>query len=133
VSPSLTDIEPGHAFATTNLTITPEMSRAYRTATGDAQAALYNSLGVVPPLAVAALALGELLKQVSLPEGSLHASESLEFHAAVPEGARLECRARLAQRSMRAGWVVSVLETELLHGAAPAVTARATVLSPQPS
>ena len=131
---SLTDLEAGHAFEPTRFTITAEMARAYRAATFDEQAAVYEAAGdAVPALAVAALALGEMLKQVSLPEGSLHASESLEFRAAVPEGEELECRARLAQRSLRAGWVVSVLESDVyLHGAV-AGRARATVLSPAPS
>jgi acyl dehydratase len=133
VTVSLTDLEAGHTFTSTRFTVTAQMARAYRGATGDAQDAVYASGSVVPPLAVAALALGELLKQVALPDGSLHASESLEFRAPVPEGAELECRARLAQRSVRAGWVVSVLETDLFLAERPAVSARATVLSPAPS
>lgn len=129
---SLTDLQAGHIFAPTRFTITKEMARAYRSAVSDARDDLYDSSGAVPPLAVAALALGALLREVTLPPGSLHAGESLEFHAAVPEGSLLVCRARLAQRSVRAGWVVSVLETDLLLGEATAVSARATVLSPPP-
>lgn len=129
---SLTGLEAGHSFASTTFTISAAMSRAYRVATGDAQDPAYSASAgnAVPPLAVAALALGELLKLVALPEGSLHASESLQFHAPVQEGAVLECRARLAHRSVRAGWVVSVLETDLYDGETCAVNARATVLSP---
>jgi hypothetical protein len=131
---SLTDLDAGHSFAPTRFKITAEMARAYRAATEDGQGALYAAAGnAVPPLAVAALALGEMLKQVSLPEGSLHASESLEFRAAVPEGQELECRARLAQRSLRAGWVVSVLESDVHLRGGIAGSARATVLSPAPS
>jgi hypothetical protein len=127
----LTDLAAGHVFEPTTFTITPEVARAYRAATSDEQAAVYAEAGeAAPPLAVAALALGELLKQVALPKGSLHANESLEFRAAVPEGVTIQCRARLAQRSVRAGWVVSVLETDLFVHGTRTVTARATVLSP---
>jgi hypothetical protein len=126
----LTELPAGYEFPTTSFEITAGMARAYRAATGDEQDAVYAGSGAVPPLAVAALALGEMLKQVQLPEGSLHASETVEASALVPEGAMVSCRARLAQRSVRAGYVWSVLETVLSVAGAPAVTARATVLSP---
>jgi hypothetical protein len=106
------------------------MAIAYRTATGDTLVDVYESSRTVPPLAVAALALGELLKQVELPEGSLHATESLEFSGAVPEGSTLTCAAHLAQRSVRGGYVWSVLHTDLSLDGVLVVSARATVLSP---
>lgn len=127
---SLTDLAPGHEFAPATFTITSEAASAYRQATGAGGPLVIDGAPAVPPLAVAALALGALLRDVSLPPGSLHAAESLEFHAAVPEGATVECRAKLAQRSVRAGWVVSVLVTDLFHEGALAVSARATVMSP---
>ncbi|HXH22280.1 MAG TPA: MaoC family dehydratase [Dehalococcoidia bacterium] len=128
---SLTDFPAGHQFPATSFTITPEMSRAYREATGDCQGEVYAAAGnAVPPLAVAALALGELLKVVRLPEGSLHASESLEARRVVPDGSEVVCSARLVQRSVRGGYVWSVIESELSVGSEVAVVARATVLSP---
>jgi hypothetical protein len=126
----LTELPAGHQFPTTTFEITTEMARAYRAATGDGQDAVYAGSGAVPPLAVAALALGEMLRHVHLPEGSLHASETVEAKRLVPEGATVSCEARLAQRSVRGGYVWSVLETVLSVGGDPALTARATVLSP---
>jgi acyl dehydratase len=129
VTTVLTDLSAGHIFDPITFTVDPDRARAYRAAAGDALS-LYDSSNVVPPLAVAALALGALLEQVSLPPGTLHASESLSFKAPVLAGASLECRASLAQRSQRAGWIVSVLDSEISHNGRVAVTARATVLSP---
>jgi hypothetical protein len=126
----LTELPAGYEFPTTSFEITAEMARAYRAATGDEQYAVYAECAAVPPLAVAALALGEMLKHVHLPEGSLHASETVAAGALVPEGATVSCRARLAQRSIRAGYVWSVLETVLSVAGKMALTARATVLSP---
>jgi acyl dehydratase len=125
----LTDLAAGHAFPPIPFTISAERARAYRAAAGDALA-LYDNGGFVPPLAVAALALGALLEHVSLPDGTLHASESASFKAPVPPGAALECQASLVQRSQRSGWIVSVLETNIVHEGETAVTARSTVLSP---
>lgn len=128
---SLTDLEAGHSFAVTSFVVSPGQARAYRDATSDTQATAYAAAGdAVPPLAMAALALGALLREVTLPPGSLHASESVEFHAPIREGSSVECRARLAQRSVRAGYVWSVIETDLSAAGTLAVSARATVLSP---
>ena len=125
----LTDLAAGHVFPAIVFSIDAEQARAYGAACGDALE-LYDVAGVVPPLAVAALALGALLDQVSLPPGTLHAAESLSFKAPVPRDSALEYRATLAQRSQRSGWIVSVLDTQISHNGAVAVTARATVLSP---
>jgi hypothetical protein len=132
VSTVLTDLPAGHVFEPIRFSIDAERARAYRGAVGDALP-LYDEAGIVPPLAVAAVALGELLESVSLPPGTLHVNESLSFSAAVAPGAALECRAVLALRSLRGGWVVSVLDSEILVDGRAAVTARATVLSPQPA
>ena len=125
----LTDLAAGHTFPPIPFTIDAGQSRAYLAAAGDALT-LYDETGFVPPLAVAALALGALLEHVSLPDGTLHASESLSFKSPVPAGAALECRATLAQRSQRSGWIVSGLDSDIVYNGAVAVTARTTVLSP---
>jgi hypothetical protein len=125
----LTDLAAGHVFAPIRFTVDASKSRAYLDATGDTLD-LYASAGVAPPLAVAAFALGALLAEVSLPDGTLHASEALTCAAAVPVGAELECRATLTQRSVRAGYVVSVLDSDIVLDGKTALSTRATVLSP---
>lgn len=129
MTPLLTDLPAGHVFEPIRFSIDAAKSSAYRAATADGLS-IYDEEGAVPPLAVAALALGALLERVGLPPGTLHASESLQAEAAVPVGATLECRARLTQRSQRAGWTVSVLDSEIVLDGRAAVKARATVLSP---
>ena len=126
---SLTDLSAGHVFEPIVFTVDAGKARAYREAVGDANP-FYEQEGLVPPLALAALTLGALLNQVGLPAGSLHVNESMESRRAVPIGATVECQATLAQRSQRAGWVVSVLDSQVLFDGATALTARATVLSP---
>ena len=128
--PLLPDLPAGHTFDPVEFSVDAATSRAYRDAVGDGLAVYAAAGGLVPPLAVVALGLGALLRQAVLPAGSLHASESLQCHRTVPEGSTVECRASVAQRSRRAGWIVSVLDSLLLVEGQPAVTARATVLSP---
>jgi len=125
----LTDLAAGHVFPPIRFIVDAERSRAYRAATGDTLS-LYDAANVAPSLAVAAFALGALLESVSLPAGTLHASEALSFQAPVPVGAEVECRAVLTQRSVRAGYVVSVLDSDIVLDGKTAITTRATVLSP---
>jgi acyl dehydratase len=130
VLPSLLDLPAGHPFEPVTFVVTAARARAYREAVGD-RLSVYDEVGgAVPPLAVVALALGALLEKVQLPPGSLHASESVRFHGVVPAGAAVDCRARIAQRSLRAGWAVSVLETDLYVDGREVASARATVMSP---
>jgi hypothetical protein len=128
VAALLTDLTAGHVFEPISFPAEDARVRAYSQATGDALD--YAAAGAVPPLAIAAFALGALLQQVSLPPGTLHASESTAFRAPVAPGAQLQCRARLTQRSQRGGWIVSVLDSEISQAGNVCVTARATVLSP---
>ena len=126
---SLSDLPAGHVFQPIEIVLDAGRCRAYRDATGDGLD-VYEARNDVPPLAVAAFALGVLLESVGLPPGTLHANESVQAHAVVPVGSTVECRARVAQRSQRGGWVVTVLESEMILGASAAVFARATVLCP---
>jgi acyl dehydratase len=131
--PAVTELSAGHVFPPVTFTITEEQSRYYRESVGDALP-IYDEQGLAPPLAVAALALAVLLDQISLPAGSLHASESMQVHAPVPSGSMLEARSVLVQRSVRSGWVVSVLNSEItLVDGAPVLTTRASVMTPQES
>jgi len=129
VTPLLTDLPAGYVFEPIRFSIDAEKSRAYRAATADGLS-IYDEQGAVPPLAVAALALGALLERVGLPPGTLHASESFHAEAPVPVGATVECNARLSQRSQRGGWTVLVLDSEIGTAGRVAVRARATVLTP---
>ena len=124
---TLTELPAGHEFEAISIVMDAARSRAYRVATGDTLP-VYDEQDAVPPLAVAAFALGALLESVGLPPGTLHANELVRAHEAVPAGSTVECRARVAQRSLRAGRVFIVLESEIMLNGAPAVTTRATVL-----
>ena len=127
--PALADLPVGHTFPPISFTVDAEKSRAYRAATGDALA-LYEEQSAVPPLAVAALALGALMEVIDLPDGTLHGNETLQAHAAVPVGAALTCAPAVTRNSTRAGMVFTTFEFVVSHEDKPVITARATVLYP---
>ena len=73
-----------------------------------------------------------MLEQIELPAASLHTSQEVEARAGVPRDATLALHGRIAQRSERAGMVISVLEFEVTPEGAtePAITGRTTVMMP---
>ena len=124
--PSISSFPRGHEFPPATFAIPAERVAAYLRAVGDGGA--YG--GRVPPLAAVALGLGALQEQVSLPEGSLHTGQEVEHLAAAREGEELSMTARIAQRSERQGFVISVVEFEIAGGAGTAVRARTTIMAP---
>ena len=56
---------------------------------------------VVPPSAVASLALGALLTHVALPAGTLHASQEIRMERSVAVGAEAVCEAGVSAVSAR--------------------------------
>ncbi len=121
--------------------MTGEQVRAYLASIGDEN----DYGGTVPPLAAVALGLDALQEQIALPEGSLHTGQEVEHSAAVRAGETLLLTGRIAQRSERQGFVISVIEfeisaAEVIHrgdaedagglGEKVAIRARTTIMAP---
>jgi len=62
--------------------------RQYLEAVGD-PLSHYMELGIVPPLAITALALGNLLEKLALPGGSIHSAQEMNTIRAVRLGEEL--------------------------------------------
>lgn len=129
--PPLSDLPRGHQFSPISFSLSAEDVSRYLAAVEDATP-IYADLQLAPPLAVAARALGSLLEQVGLAGGTLHTGQEMEARAAVPFGAALTLTGRIAQRSERAGMIISVLEFEvtLVGSDTVAVAGRTTVMVP---
>lgn len=127
----LSDLQKGHRFPATSIKLASEGVSRYLEAVQDGNA-LYLERGLAPPLAVAASALGTLLEVLDLPAGTLHTGQEVEVHAGLPIGATLIVTGRIAQRSERAGLVISVIDFEVAPAGsgAPALTGRTTVMAP---
>src|SRR5512141_1248974 len=124
--PSISSFPRGHEFPPASFTVSPERAAAYLRAVGDEGA--YG--GCVPPLAAVALGLAALQEHVSLPEGSLHTGQEVEQLAVARAGEELTMTTRIAQRSERQGFVISVVEFEIAGGAGTSVRARTTIMAP---
>ena len=64
----------------------------------------------IPPLAVSALALISLTESISLPPGSIHASQEFNFLKPVPIGTKLSCKTIVARKTARSSMNMLVLE-----------------------
>ena len=127
----LSTLEPGHVLLSKRITITAAAAAEFRSAVEDS-AELYADERLVPPMAVAALVMGEAMRAVELPGGAVHTGQELEFLAAAPEDAELACTASVAQNSVRRGSRFLVLEIRgQLNGeggAETVVAGRATIV-----
>lgn len=124
----LPDLPKGHEFSPTTFVVSAEDVARYLDAVGDGNA-VYAERGLAPPLAVAAHGLGALLEAIKLPGGSLHSNQEVEWRAGVEAGT-FRLTGRIAQRSERAGMIISVIEFEVSPEGSdePAVTGRTTVV-----
>lgn len=128
-SPARTSISAfprGHEFPEASFSVSAERARAYLRSTGDGCA--YCEF--VPPLAAVALGLAALQEQIALPEGSLHTGQEVDHLGAIRAGEDLVMKARIAQRSERQGFVISVIEFEVAGASGAALRARTTIMAP---
>ncbi len=123
---SISAFPRGHEFSSATFQLDRHAVRAYLAAVGDA-----NDYGdEVPPLAAVALGLNALQQQIALPEGSLHTGQEVEHSAVVRAGEALTLTGRIAQRSERQGFVISVIEFEVANAGGIAIRARTTIMAP---
>ena len=126
----LIDLPQGSEFQQTSFTITSTDLARYLDAVGDKNA-VYRERGLAPPLAVAARALSALLEVTELTAGTLHTGQEVESHQGCPIDAPLAFSGRIAQRSERAGLVISVIEFAVATpDGARLLTGRTTVMAP---
>jgi len=123
---SISALPRGHEFPASTFTLSPGDVDAYLRAIGDR-----GDYGpVIPPLAAVALGLNALQEHLSLPKGSLHTGQEVEHERAASGGETLTLTGRVAQRSERQGFVISVIEFEIAAVAGVAVRARTTIMAP---
>ena len=91
----------------------------------------FSTSGIVPPLAIAACAMTALSQSFTVPPGSIHASQELEFLRAVPIGAIISCGGKIASKLERGQLNLVVLEISVLNQAGEKVLAgKATIAAP---
>ena len=93
-------LEAGYEFPPGEFTLDASRISNYLKAIGDASYP-YLDARLVPPMAVAALALATLSNTISLPPGSIHVSQEVAFSGVVRMDDRLTSYARISRAQKR--------------------------------
>lgn len=123
---SIAALARGHELHPVTFSLDSAGIESYLRAVGDE--AGYGD--AAPPLAAIALALAALQFQIWLPEGSLHTGQEVEHQREIHAGEELTLTGRIAQRSERQGYVISVIELDVSTAEGLAVRARTTIMAP---
>jgi len=89
---------------------------------------IYQETGIVPPLYLAAWALGSLLRKLALPPGAIHSLQEVATLTPVAIGSEVKINAMLEKPRRRAGleFITAICTVE--SGGAAALTSKSTVL-----
>ena len=89
---------------------------AYLQAVGD-ENPIYSRLDAAPPLALAAHVLSTLIERLSLPPGTIHASQETECHGLVRVGQEVSCQAQLSRPARRGDWSIMAVQFQVIDPA----------------
>ena len=93
--------------------------------------AIYHETGAVPPMAVAARALGAFIQALDLPPGAIHASQELECVGVLQQGDEVRCVGRVSRPRKRGDWSLITAEFQASRpGGGTVVAGKSTVLVP---
>lgn len=96
----LEQLRTGFAFPSAVFIVDYPTTVNYRKAVEDASPVYQNS-SCVPPMAIAALAMATMGKQMSLPDGSIHVTQDFAFHRTVSHGEKLISWAKVIRNVSR--------------------------------
>lgn len=129
----LTALPIGHRFQSRTLLLDRETVDAYLAAVED-DTPLYRGDGApVPPLAVLALALRDLVEVLPQHPGAVHATQRLTAHRAIPVGSTVAVQLAVQARSERGGFVALSLATRVEAEGALALDGMALLMIPLPA
>jgi len=120
----------GHTFPPIALDLSERWVRIYVEAVEDGA---IEQAGAVPPMALAARAIGALLESAGLPDGTVHVAQDLTFHRLVNPGETLTATARILSRGERQGWVLLGVALTVSDREASVMDGRATLTFPADS
>ncbi|MEW6142697.1 MAG: MaoC family dehydratase N-terminal domain-containing protein [Chloroflexota bacterium] len=122
------DLNLGFEFPSSAYTLEPQTVAAYLKAVGEGGEAESGPTAVVPPAALAALAMRSLIAQLTLSPGSVQLSQDLEFLRPVAVGETVTCRAYVGKKQERAGLKMAVFELAVFNAAGDKVMAGRTLV-----
>jgi hypothetical protein len=124
------ELVPGYEFPPASYELSTSLISQYLKAV-DSPDELKPLREFVPPLAIAAYAMTAMAGSLSLPPGSIHASQEFEFFQLVPVGATINCQAKVARKLTRGKMGMLVLDLNVFDQSREKVqSGKATVVLP---
>tara|TARA_B100000745_G_scaffold250067_1_gene172171 strand:- start:4 stop:414 length:411 start_codon:yes stop_codon:yes gene_type:complete len=121
----------GHEFATGQRIINAQEVEDYAEAVGGYGRAP-DSPQAVPPTALSAYALREILNQIELPGGAVHAGQNMSMKRGVSVGDSVLFEAKLSQNSVRSGWRYLTIEYKVYDASyVELMDGRSTIVIPE--
>ncbi len=104
----------GYEFTPASFKLDSEKVAAYLKAVEDSSP-IYKEKGIVPPMAIAALAMASLSEGLVLPPGAIHVSQDLEFVSTVNINEPLTSYARVVRKIERGKFHMLTIGVKVLN------------------
>jgi len=115
-------LEAGYEFPPSRYTLDHSIVATYLRAVEDSSG-LYQDTELVPPMAIAAYAMAALSESISLPSGTIHASQELEFIDTVDINDTLTSYARVSRQQSRGRFHLLTIDFNVFNQRQQAVLA----------
>ena len=125
----LRTVPVGYRFPDQSLTLDAATLAAYVAAVEDSSP-LYGDEGLAPPLAVLALAMGDLVDLLARHPGTVHLSQKLHLSRAVPVGTKVVAALTVQGRSERRGFAALTLDVRVNAADGPVLTGAMLLMVP---
>jgi hypothetical protein len=76
---------------------------------------MFLAENLVPPMAVTAFAMAALIEGMTLPSGTIHVSQELEFTSLVKVGDTISCRSKVSRKTDRGGLHIMATDITVLN------------------
>ena len=106
---SFKELTPGYEFPSSSYELDDAIVSKYLRAVES------PSQEFIPPLAIAAYAMKSMIDSLSLPPGSIHASQEFEFIRPVSIGTTITCNAKVDRKIARSRMNMLVLEISVFN------------------
>ena len=105
----------GYEFPPSHFKLDAATAAAYLKAVEDTSP-FYRDTGLVPPMAIAALAMAALAEGMTLPPGAIHVSQEFDFIDAVTVGESLTSHAKVGAKQSRSKFRILSIDLNVLSG-----------------
>ncbi|MFC1874392.1 MaoC family dehydratase [Chloroflexota bacterium] len=107
-------LEAGYEFAPASYTLDRSGVNLFLEAVEETSR-LYQATDLVPPMAVAAYAMASLAESISLPPGTIHVSQELEFLEVAKVGDTISCQAKVMKKQERGKLHLMIIGLDVLN------------------